>query len=238
MTNQKMELGLSKSTSLYDSLETFEAAQRMAKSLAASDLVPDRFRGNIANVMIALEYAQRYKNWENPPHVMAIMQNLYVVKGNPAFEAKFVIALINSCGTFTRLDWEWIADPSSTAWGARAYANIIDRNGNPGKKLVGSLVDMNMAKGEGWLDKSGSKWQTMPEQMLQYRSASFWAKTYAPELIMGMNTIDEIIDSRQDDYLIVKSEVSQPESPLDAIANRLQNDEKGDYDQSEGDPSY
>ena len=53
---------------------------------------------------------------------------------------------------------------------------------------------MQMAKAEGWLDKSGSKWKTMPQQMLQYRAASFFARVFCPDILMGVQTADEIRD--------------------------------------------
>ena len=53
---------------------------------------------------------------------------------------------------------------------------------------------MQMAKDEGWYGKAGSKWKTMPELMLQYRSAAFFQRTYAPEISMGMQTVEEIRD--------------------------------------------
>ena len=37
----------------------FDLAQRMSKALASSDLVPESFRGNVANCLIALEIANR-----------------------------------------------------------------------------------------------------------------------------------------------------------------------------------
>jgi hypothetical protein len=52
-----------------------------------------------------------------------------------------------------------------------------------------------MAKAEGWYAKNGSKWQTMPEQMLRYRAASFFVRAYAPELSLGLATREEIEDS-------------------------------------------
>jgi hypothetical protein len=53
---------------------------------------------------------------------------------------------------------------------------------------------MQMAKAEGWIDKDGSKWKTMPELMLRYRSATFFGRLYAPELLMGMRTTEEADD--------------------------------------------
>ena len=52
-----------------------------------------------------------------------------------------------------------------------------------------------MAKAEGWLSKEGSKWKTLPELMLCYRSASFFAKIHCPEVILGMQSKQELEDS-------------------------------------------
>ena len=54
---------------------------------------------------------------------------------------------------------------------------------------------MEMADKEGWTKKSGSKWLTMPDQMLIYRAAAFWSRAYAPEISMGFHTKEEAEDS-------------------------------------------
>jgi len=51
-----------------------------------------------------------------------------------------------------------------------------------------------MAVDEGWYNRKGSKWKTMPDLMLRYRSASFLGKLYAPECLMGMQTVEELHD--------------------------------------------
>ncbi|EJX00150.1 hypothetical protein EVA_11744, partial [gut metagenome] len=63
--------------------------------------------------------------------------------------------------------------------------------------LRGTAVTIQMAIDEGWYTKNGSKWRTMPEQMLRYRAASFWCSTYAPELSMGMRTVEENIEEAE-----------------------------------------
>lgn len=60
--------------------------------------------------------------------------------------------------------------------------------------LESSPISMRMAVDEGWYAKNGSKWRTMPRQMLMYRAASFWTSAYAPELSMGMRTVEETQD--------------------------------------------
>ena len=63
-----------------------------------------------------------------------------------------------------------------------------------GQKLVGTDVTIKMAKAEKWYDKDGSKWKTMPQQMLAYRAAAFFIRTCAPEISMGLPTSDELED--------------------------------------------
>jgi hypothetical protein len=53
-----------------------------------------------------------------------------------------------------------------------------------------------MAKAEGWVSRKGSKWATMPELMLMYRAASFFGRLYAPEVLMGMHSMEEIQDAQ------------------------------------------
>lgn len=55
-------------------------------------------------------------------------------------------------------------------------------------------VSIQMAIDEGWLTKNGSKWQTIPELMLRYRCASFFGRLYAPEILMGLHTTEEVQD--------------------------------------------
>ena len=51
---------------------------------------------------------------------------------------------------------------------------------------------MAMVKAEGWI--TNSKWKSMPEQMLAYRAAAFFARVYCPESLMGLQTYEEVID--------------------------------------------
>jgi hypothetical protein len=96
--------------------------------------------------------------------------------------------------------FRWVGKEGTDEWGCRAFA--VEREGN--LELVGALVTIAMAKAEGWYGKSGSKWKTMPEQMLQYRAAAFWCRAYAPEIALGMHTSEEIHDTQ------VAQQVVQP----------------------------
>ena len=53
--------------------EAFEFTQRVAKAFASSDLVPEAYRGKVANCIVALEVAKAVN--VSP---MAVFQNLHV----------------------------------------------------------------------------------------------------------------------------------------------------------------
>ena len=171
---------------------SFEAVQRVCQLLSSSELVPRIYQGGgskaIANCLLAFEMANRIGT--SP---LMVMQNMYVVNGQPAWSSKFLIATINVCGRFAPLRYEFRGDENTDGWGSRCFS--FDKSDvNRKTPLYGAWVDIGMAKREGWYGKTGSKWQTMPQLMLQYRAATFWARTYAPELSMGIKTDDEVVD--------------------------------------------
>jgi hypothetical protein len=169
----------------FGSSEGFELCQRMAKVFATSSLVPTQYQNNMSNCIIAMEMASRIG--ASP---LQVMQNLYIVHGNPGFSAKFLIACINASGKFSPLRYEFQGKANTDDWSCRAYA--VDKEG---EVLHGAWVSIRMAKAEGWYNKNGSKWQTMPELMLQYRAAAFFQRTYAPEISLGMQTAEELADA-------------------------------------------
>ena len=199
---------------VFDTAENFDLAQRMAKPLASSDLVPDQYKGNIANCIIALEVAQRM----GAP-ILSVMQNLYIVKGKPGWSSQFIIGAVNNSNNFKALQFrikkdnkkrkvtysltEWQYDPvERKKLPVKITKTVMIKNiscvaysyDKDGKKLTGPEVSLEMAFKEGWFDKDGSKWQTMPELMLRYRAAAFFGRIYAPEILMGMQTAEEILD--------------------------------------------
>lgn len=190
MSNQlQVATQQSQPLSAFSSENAFVSVQRMAKALASSTLVPDSYRGeaNLGNCIIALELSQRIG-----ASVMAVMQSMVPIHGKPTWSAAFLIATVNSCGRFSPMRFRWVGKEGADDWGCRAYA--VEREGN--LELVGALVTIAMAKAEGWYGKAGSKWKTMPEQMLQYRAAAFWTRAYAPEIALGMHTSEEVHDTQ------------------------------------------
>ena len=177
---------------------------------------PEPNPNGVSNCIIALNMAQRLG--ADP---MMIMQNLYLVDGRPSWSSQFIIAAINSCGRYSPLrfditggdeeieipyavtEWEYNQDTRkrepvestkvAKVKNLKCVAWVNEKA--TGERLESSPISMELAVKEGWFQKNGSKWQTMPEQMLRYRAASFFGRIYAPDLLMGLKTQEEELDS-------------------------------------------
>jgi hypothetical protein len=169
----------------FSNIEAFEAAQRMVKPLATSDLVPTAFKNNIGSCLIALNLANRIG--ADP---LQVMQSLYIVHGKPSFSSAFLIACFNQCGRYTAIRYEMFGERDTDSWGCKAYTT----EKATGELIEGVAVTIGMAKAEGWFSKTGSKWKTMPELMMRYRAATFLIRSVAPEIALGFQSTEEVRD--------------------------------------------
>jgi len=161
----------------------FELVQRQAKLLASSTLVPKDFQNNMSNCAIGLNIAKRLG--ADP---FMVIQNIDIIHGRPSFRATFLIAMVNASGRFTPLQFRMEGEGQNRSCTAHCKTR------ETGEQIEGPEITMAMAKAEGWSTKSGSKWLTMPELMLRYRAAAFFARIYAPDITLGMHTSEEISD--------------------------------------------
>lgn len=182
----------------------FDFMQRQANMLASSALMPKEFSvvgvrdpqeraQKVANVIIALEMANRIG--ASP---MMVAQNLYIVHGKPSWSSTFIIAAINGCGRFNAMKFEMTGEGD-----ARTCVAVASERAT-GERMESPPVSIEMAKAEGWFSKSGSKWKTMPELMLRYRAATLFGRLYAPEILMGMRSVEEL-DDIQDAQIVETS---------------------------------
>jgi hypothetical protein len=167
---------------LFDTAK-FEQAYRVARLFSASEFVPEAYRGKPENCFLALQMSTRLR--VDP---MMFMQRTYIVHGRPGMEATLVIALVNARGPFTGpIQWSVVGEGMDKTCTAYATHKVTG-------EVCKAECSMRMAEAEGWIAKSGSKWKTLPDMMLRYRSAAFLARLYAPECIMGLSTVDELDD--------------------------------------------
>ena len=202
--SQNVQVGLT-------SLDSFELAQRAAKLLASSNLVPQDYQNNLPNCVIALNMATRIG-----ADVLMVMQNLVPIHGKPSWSSQFLIATFNSCGRYTSLRYEFFGEKGTDSYGCRAYTTEL----STGERIVGSDITIGLAKDEGWYQKKGSKWQSMPQQMLMYRAASWLVRAYAPELTMGLHTAEEEQDRIIDVTPVNSADQSEPAKPAPAGVNQ------------------
>lgn len=229
--------------------DQFQQLLQVAEYFSKSDLVPKQYQAlpgseqkAIANTVIAFDMAQRMN--ANP---LMVMQNMHVIQGRPSWSAQFIIAAINSSGRWDELEFDYIEAGQikdipykEKVWDAKAnqgrgayvqqaatlkgpMQNLTcvckTRKVGSTKELVGPEVTMEMAIREGWYTKSDSKWQTMPKIMLMYRAATFWKSVYAPDIMMGMPSTEELRDIQETTFedMTLADKVKAAAAPRETI---------------------
>lgn len=214
VVEEKREVSVNKVTDfslgIFGTSDNFVMAAQMAKALANSTIVPKDYQGNFANGLVAIEIAQRLQT--SP---LMIMQNLNVIQGRPSWSAQFLIAMINGSGKYDmELQFDVKYDKNGKPFSCQCWTERKKR------KVTGPVIDMDMANAEGWVSKNGSKWRTMPEIMLRYRAASFFARLNCPELTLGYYSKDEIIDGDFKEYPMEDMQ-KQVEREIEQNANQI-----------------
>ena len=173
------------SATMWNDPKIMNLSFRTAKMLSSSGLVPDHYRNSPENCLVAIDLANRLSL--SP---IMVMQNLYIVKGKPSWSGSFCAAAVNGSGRFTPLEFVFVGEPGTPSYGCYARA----RRRSNDAICISDTVTMQMAEAEGWLGKAGSKWQTMPVQMMQYRAAAFFARVHCPDTLLGIPTYEEVQD--------------------------------------------
>ncbi|MEA4818197.1 MAG: hypothetical protein VB117_06145, partial [[Clostridium] scindens] len=105
---------------MWNDTKLMNLAYRTAGMLSKSGLVPDSYRNSPENCLIAIDLANR--QGLSP---MMVMQNLYVVKGKPAWSGSFCAAAVNGCGRFTSLEYVFVGEPGTLSDGCFARATRL-----------------------------------------------------------------------------------------------------------------
>lgn len=181
--------------SLSSANNSFELRQRQAMIYATSPLVPEHLRKDgpkvaLANCYIAMEMAELLN--ESP---LVVMQNIFIVKGKAGWSASYMIGRANKSGKF-RGPIQWSQAGQGDGLSVTAFSTLASTG-----ERVEFTVSMAMAKADGWA--ANAKYKSLPELMLRYRAATLLIRLYAPEVMLGYHTREEIDD-------IVASEATTP----------------------------
>lgn len=166
----------------------FDHMGRIAKVMANMSLIPDHLRGNDADVTFAncFMVVNQAHIWGMDP--FAVAQSMFVVHGKLGYEGKLIAAMIEA-KTGYPLDYQWNdATPGTDAYGIRV-TGVRPSDGEI-KTIEGTVG--------GWktFEKSGAvKGAWIGDQstmQLAYRGARTWARLYAPALMLGVYTPEEL----------------------------------------------
>lgn len=168
----------------------FEQMQRIAKIMAASNLVPEHLnrvqRSGQQEVRLTAEEAlancflvvNQSVRWRMDP--FAVAQGVFVLRGKVGYEGKLIAAVINSHPALEqRLSYRYE--------GAGVDKKIIVsgkvRGDSAPREIEGTVKQ--------WATSNDS-WQKIPDQMLAYRGAREWARRWMPEAILGVYADEEV----------------------------------------------
>lgn len=158
----------------------FEHMQRIASVMAEMSVVPDSLRGSgprqtIANCFMVVNQATR---WGMDP--FAVVACCSVVKGRLTYEGKLVAAVLDA-KLGVRLTYKWSGEGEQMAI-----------------EVSGTLPDGVIETIEGTVTEwkttgNGSPWRPATyKKMLAYRGAREWARLYAPAVMLGVYSDDEM----------------------------------------------
>lgn len=184
-------------------LKELERTEYWAKKLAGSDLVPKDFKNNPANCFIAIQWG---KDLGLAP--LQATQNIAVINGRPALWGDAVPALV-----IASKQCEYI---NMTFENNTAICKV-KRIGQPEHI---STFSMQQAKVAGLTEKGGP-WKQYPERMLANRARAFALRDVFPDVLKGLYTAEELIDSLpvhmgNADIVSPTNPVSEAVQPIDA----------------------
>ena len=158
--------------------------------------MPTQYQGQqgLSNCLVALEMSKRMNL--SP---LTVMQNLNIIHGKPSLSAQFIASTIMSCGRFSNFDY--LVKGQGETLEVQCVATRLEDK----KQVKGSAVSMRMARQEGWT--KNSKYSSMPELMLRNRAAPFFGRQYIPDLLLGVQTSEEVVDIQTEPINVSESPV-------------------------------
>lgn len=147
--------------------DNLPALMEYSRALSASDLLPKQYRGNPANVFVAVEYGRALGL-----EPMAAIQGIHVVEGKPTASAQLIGALVRNAGHRLRVTGD---DKQATA--------SIWRADDPEFEFRAAWT-IQRAAAAGLTNKG--VWKNYPAAMLKARAITEVARDACPEVLAGV----------------------------------------------------
>ncbi|AVQ84830.1 recombinase RecT [Variovorax sp. PMC12] len=204
---------------------SMERLERLADLMAEGKAtVPQHLRGNKGDCFaICLQSMQ----WGMNP--FAVAQKTHLVNGTLGYEAQLVAAVINSSGAVKdRFKFEWFGP-----WEKVIGKFVIKKNAEgkeyrqPGWSLADEegcgikvsatlrgemqprVLDLLLAQAR---VRNSTLWADDPKQQLAYLAQKRWSRLYAPDVILGVYTADELAEPGEK-FMGMVDEVAAPPPP-------------------------
>lgn len=188
---------------------SIDEAWRLASLLARSALVPKDFRNQPENVLLAMQLGA-----ELGLAPMAAIQSIAVINGRPSLWGDGLLGVILASPLHVAHEEYYVVNGRVDADGAvtggqrrdnltapdldrltTAAVCVFTRKGQPPKTATFSIAQ---AKKAGLWGKDGP-WQTYPDRMLKMRARGFAARDTYADLLKGLKTAEEIMDTPIED---------------------------------------
>lgn len=205
----------------------FEMISRVAGVMASCATMPDHVRGKPGDAFRIAEQAFR---WNMSPFLVA--DKTFFVSGKLAYEGQLIAAVINTrAGLEHPLNYEFEGDPSKPRTLRLKISGHFKGEESDRHLTVAWETGRAMAKGAARL------WDSQPEQQLVYYGVRVWARRFAPEVILGCYTPEELRIA--DDVLQQRSEQAkditpEPTDPLDRVERAIKQAERARKKAAEG----
>lgn len=199
MNNEMKQQVVQATDNRSDEEKAFDFSYRKAQAFITGSILPQHFK-NIGDVMILDDMSRSL----NIPMIM-LAQQVYMVKGKAGMSGQLAIALLNKSNKFSK---PILFEEKEQDFGIRAYSYIDNTRVN-GEWITDELIQAN-----GWL--TNTKWGTMKNQMARYRSATWFGRVYAPEVLMGFRSEDELIEEAE--VIVNKPTIAQNDDDIDLNA--------------------
>lgn len=196
------------------SAESFALAQRMATALSSAAIFPTKFK-DAGSCVVIINMA-----WRLNMDPLEVAQNMDIIHGNPCWKSAYVIAKITTSPQWEEFDFEHtiegkVKNPTTGEMMDNKVCRVVAKRAKDGKPKYGNPVSFKMAILEGWWGRKDSKWPNMPDQMLDYRAASFFNRLNPTAELLGLRAADEAQDIGTDDEI-------QPAQVIDTTPRKAQ----------------
>lgn len=210
--------------------DLFERLRTLSVVMANSGaFVPDHFRGKPDACMAVVMQAAR---WGMDP--FAVAQKTHIVSGSLGYEAQLINAVITKMSpTKDRLHYDWFGP-----W-EKIIGRFVERTNGQGKKYIAPGWDLKDEAGVGvrvWATMKGEEeprelvimlsqaqvrnstlWASDPRQQLAYLAVKRWARLYCPDVILGVNSADEVEPRTEKEINPAPQRVNLADIPGDTV---------------------